>query len=348
MKILFFTVSDQTIASSRIRVFQYLPYLARESIACKVVVYTPSALLGKNSFVLMLHHIFKIFLFLILSFFYPVVFIQKIILPRFFMSTLNFFGKKIVFDFDDAVYTIHQSAAKHPGEKSRERLFYNFIHMIRCSNLVILVTDQTKKLVELHNSNMLHITGPVDIERYRPRSKEINKVQLVVGWIGSPQNTLYLEPLIPVLKRLGAKYTNVCFTFIGSALKDIPYLDCRFVKWDLHTEISELEKFDIGIMPLPDDEWARAKGGYKLLQYMALGIPSVAAPVGINTSLLEDGENGFLAASEQEWFDRLSFLIENKQERLRMGAKAREMAVSVYSTDVAFPRLHGAIEALFK
>jgi glycosyltransferase involved in cell wall biosynthesis len=174
----------------------------------------------------------------------------------------------------------------------------------------------------------------------------IERDKVIIGWIGSPQNTFYLEPLLPVFQRICEKYEQVCFSFIGSAPVEYTGVNLHLVKWELHTETFELQKFDIGIMPLPDDEWTRGKGGYKLLQYMALGIPSVAAPVGINSSLLEDGENGFLATSEQEWFDRLSYLVEHEPERKRMGAIAREKAVMEYSFDVASTRLLRSIEAL--
>lgn len=343
MKVLFLTVSDETIASSRTRVYQYLPFLERQGVGCRVLVYTPSRLLGKNGIRPLAYHLFILARFLILSLFYPVLFIQKVMLPRFFLVLFKTMGKKVVFDFDDAIYTIHQSDEKNTTPRLREKTLRKFTDSISLSDLVVLENDHNKEAVEPHNPNIVLITGPIDVERYKPVPRRTNPNQVVIGWIGSPQNTFYLEPLFPVFRRICARFHEVVFTFIGSAPLEIPDVNLRLVKWDLQTETRELQTFDIGIMPIPDDEWTRGKGGYKLLQYMALGIPSVATPVGINASLIEDGTNGFSATTEKEWFDSLSFLVEKRLERERMGSRARELAVARYSFEVATSRLLQAI-----
>jgi glycosyltransferase involved in cell wall biosynthesis len=346
MKVLFLTVSDETIASSRTRVFQYLPYLEREGIGYRVLVYTPARFLGYNCLFLRAYHLMILSLILVLSIFYPVVFIQKLIFPRPFLTVLKIFGKKVIFDFDDAIYTVHQSGEKLATRKSREKTLCNFIHTVAFSDLIILENDHNKKIVDSYNTNIMLITGPIDVERYCPLPRERERDNVVIGWIGSPQNTFYLEPLFPVFKRICATYDQVSFCFIGSAALEIADVDLRLVKWDLQTEVMELQNFDIGIMPLPDDEWTRGKGGYKLLQYMALGIPSVASPVGINDALIQESENGFLATTEQEWFDRLSYLVEHKKERERMGVIARKTAVMIYSFDIAASRLIESMKGL--
>ena len=346
MKVLFLTVSDEAIASSRTRVFQYLPYLERAGIGYRVLVYTPARLLDSNSFSLLAYHLQIISLCLVLSIFYPVVFIQKLIFPRMLLTIFKILEKKVIFDFDDAIYTVHQSGEKLATRKMREKTLRNFIHTVASSDLVILENDHNKRIVDSYNTNILLITGPIDVERYCPILKERGRDKVVIGWIGSPQNTFYLEPLFTVFQRICSTYDQVSFCFIGSAALSIDGVDRRLVKWALHTEVLELQDFDIGIMPLPDDEWTRGKGGYKLLQYMALGIPSVATPVGINNELIHDGENGFLATTEQEWFDRLSYLIEHKKERERMGAIARKTAVMAYSFDTAASRLIESMKGL--
>ena len=112
----------------------------------------------------------------------------------------------------------------------------------------------------------------------------------------------------------------------------------------METEVADLQSFDIGIMPLPDNEWTRGKGGYKLLQYMAVGVPCVASPVGINKELIRDGENGFLATTEEEWYEKLSLLIDNPELRREMGRRGRAYVVRNHSFEAAAPKLISALK----
>jgi len=150
----------------------------------------------------------------------------------------------------------------------------------------------------------------------------------------------------PVYKALEDKYGNrLAFKCIGADESQITgtAFEGGNVKWDQKTEPEELRTYDIGIMPLPDDPWTRGKGGYKLLQYMAVGIPSVCSPVGTNTEIIREGINGFTADTEQAWIEKLSLLIENRYMRIEMGKRGREIAVSEYSFHHYAPILIGAI-----
>jgi glycosyltransferase involved in cell wall biosynthesis len=109
--------------------------------------------------------------------------------------------------------------------------------------------------------------------------------------------------------------------------------------WSLESERDHLSRFDLGIMPLPDNRWTRGKGGYKLLQYMALGLPSVASPVGVNQEIIADGVNGYLARDEGEWVGRLAELVADAEKRRALGATARQLAEERYSVRAATPRL---------
>jgi len=120
----------------------------------------------------------------------------------------------------------------------------------------------------------------------------------------------------------------------------------RQKSWSLDTEVADLQNFDIGIMPLPDNEWTRGKGGYKLLQYMAVGIPCIASPVGINMELIRDGENGFLAATEDQWYEKISLLTRDQELRKKMGMRGRDFVVKNYSFEVAAPKLISALRQL--
>jgi glycosyltransferase involved in cell wall biosynthesis len=108
-------------------------------------------------------------------------------------------------------------------------------------------------------------------------------------------------------------------------------LDIQVIKWNLNTEIDDLSEIDIGIMPLPDDEWSKGKCGFKGLQYMAMEIPTVMSAVGVNKEIIEDGSNGFLASTENEWIEKLSLLIESKELRNKFGVNGRKTVVEKYS-----------------
>ena len=162
---------------------------------------------------------------------------------------------------------------------------------------------------------------------------------MIIGWIGSFSTTKYLRIVENPLRLLSLRYSNLVIELIGA--NDIVFdgVKMRTKRWNLDSEVSNLQNFDIGIMPLPDDNWTRGKGGYKLLQYCAIGIPCVASPVGINKEIVREGINGFLVKDQKDWVERLALLIEDKELRERLGRKAREIAVKEYSFYCATPKL---------
>ncbi len=179
----------------------------------------------------------------------------------------------------------------------------------------------------------------IDTSRYYLR-KEIDDDVVTIGWVGRWSSSFYLESLVNVFERIYRNFAKVIFKFVGAAPFDYPsHLPIEFIPWRLETEIEDLIPFDIGIMPLADDIYAKGKCGFKLLQYMALGIPSIASPVGVNQEIITDGENGFLATSENEWFEKLSLLISNKKRRKMVGIAARETVEERYSLNNALPLL---------
>jgi glycosyltransferase involved in cell wall biosynthesis len=117
-------------------------------------------------------------------------------------------------------------------------------------------------------------------------------------------------------------------------------------EWVFEAENENIGQMDIGLMPLPDNDWTRMKGGYKLLQYMAAGIPCVASPVGINQSIIKPGENGFLASNDEEWYLVLERLITDPELRIKLGVNGRKDAVELYSREVCFEKLLTMIKLL--
>ena len=166
--------------------------------------------------------------------------------------------------------------------------------------------------------------------------------------MGTTVNLSFLKTVAPALKRLAQLCSFELRLIAGEChpLKEIDLsgVNVRFLPWNPHTEVAEMAHFDVGIMPLRDDEWSRYKCGLKLLQYMALGIPGVASPVGVNAEIIQPGINGFLAADDDAWVSGLHALLADAPRREQMGAAARRTVEEKYSLDVNVPRLAAALE----
>jgi glycosyltransferase involved in cell wall biosynthesis len=166
---------------------------------------------------------------------------------------------------------------------------------------------------------------------------------VTLGWIGSHSTVSYLHLLDNVLPQLAARY-RIVVKVVGGHYS-LSGLEVSNHPWKLQNELTDLHSFDIGLMPMPDDQWTRSKCGFKLLQYMGVGVPSVASPVGVNRQIVEDGLNGFLANSEEAWIDKLSKLIEDIELRRAMGLRGRATVERQFSVAVNAPRF---IDALYK
>jgi glycosyltransferase involved in cell wall biosynthesis len=177
---------------------------------------------------------------------------------------------------------------------------------------------------------------PTPVEKPTRRTHGDDTITLV--WIGLACNLKYLNVLAPALRRLQARY-RVKLRVVCSEPPMLPGLNIEFRSWEWEREVEDLQDATIGVMPLEDTEWARGKCGLKLLQYLAVGLPAVASPVGVNSEILVNGENGFLASTEHEWYERLDSLCRDPQLRTRMGQAGRRTVETRYSLAVWGPRL---------
>ena len=175
--------------------------------------------------------------------------------------------------------------------------------------------------------------SPVKMIRFLAQKDD----SVTLGCLGSPETSKYLYPLIPVFKKLKERFGNLSIEFMGAESR-FESSGINIIKWSLEAEKRYLEKIDIGIMPLADDEWAESKAGYKLLLYMSAGIPCVAAPVGINKEIIKEGVTGFFASSEEEWLDKLTVFLEDKKLRQEMGKNGWLRAKEHFSYDAALPK----------
>jgi glycosyltransferase involved in cell wall biosynthesis len=359
MKVLFFTLGGEVVASSRTRVYQLLPHLRRAGVEARAITYDHtetfwnilSQMLPGNGFATTALRrllslcsnifnaavrVFQCIRLLTMAGKYDAVYIQKLPLPLFFQRLLRRANPRIAFDFDDAVF--------NTSDRTRKARFDGILAR---AGLVTVENTYTAEYAARFGGDVLSITGPIDCERYRPRENPGERAgKVVIGWIGSSSTTPYLAGIASALADISSANPEVELEFIGASVIEELSGACTYKKWSLQTEAGDIRNFDIGLMPLPDDEWTRGKGGYKILQYMAAGIPSVASPVGINSELVRDGETGFLASSPQEWRDRLEKLVKDAGLRRAMGANARRAAEEKYSFEYYTPLLIKRLERL--
>lgn len=265
---------------------------------------------------------------------YDTVFVQR----EAFMLGTAFFEKrfakraKLIYDLDDSIW-MHQT-----GEiKSNNRFLYFLKNpnktktIIGVSDVVFAGNQYIADFALKHNPNVVIIPTTIDTDIYTPCTNK-DKEAVCVGWSGSFSTIIHFTHVIPALLQIKKKYQNrVRFKVIGDGTYSNPELDIQGIPWSMANELQELCEIHIGLMPLPDDDWTKGKCGLKGLQYMALEIPCIMSPVGVNSEIIQDGTNGFLATSEDEWVSRISILIENPDLRTQMGISGRITVVEAYS-----------------
>lgn len=341
MKIIFLTLHrPDRSPSQRFRFEQYLPILNREGIEFKhsylLDQKDDKTFYSKGNY-------FKKFKIVLKSLLkrlgelrtikqYDIAFIQR----ESFMLGTSYFerkiaqkGVKLVFDFDDSIWLQNVSNAnrnfawlKDPNKTAQ---------IIKCSTLVFAGNKYLANYALQYNKNVTIIPTTIDTEEYK-RIPQNNSSVINIGWSGSITTIQHFNHAIPFLKKIIEKYGNkVKITVIGDANYSNPELGIKGLGWKRETEIAELSTFDIGIMPLPDDEWAKGKCGLKGLQYMALEIPTIMSPVGVNSEIIQDGVNGFLAESAEEWVQKIEALIQSPELRIKMGKAGRKTIEDHYS-----------------
>jgi glycosyltransferase involved in cell wall biosynthesis len=243
------------------------------------------------------------------------------------------FKKKIIYDFDDAIWLPNTSQenklvafAKWHGKVAH---ICKWSYKVSCGNSFlanyalqfnqkVIVNPTTVDTANLHNPSRYTV-----LEKSPP---------VVIGWTGTQSTLAYLDSIAPILQKLEAKFTGqVRLLIIANKAPQLNLKFVDFIPWSKQTEVEDLLKMDIGIMPLNDDIWAKGKCGFKALQYMALEIPAVVSPVGVNTKIIDNGTNGYWCATEIEWLNCLEKLISDTVLRKQIGVAGRKKIVSHYS-----------------
>lgn len=340
MTLLAITFGHVDHASSRTRVFNFLPLLRKDGISITVL---PAKPVQKKSLFFPLYRISfklisKIIRFVFLAFFHwDAVWVHRVFLSRPELWLIKVRETKLVFDFDDAIFL----GSTQNRQKTQS--------MVRHSVQTILSTPFLSEFCRESGKEPVVITTPVDTSLFFPDPEKKTKTEIVIGWTGSPSTAKYLINIFPTLEEIGKKYPQVQFLFTGiNETVKIGDSQTFCSPWSLSEEPVLIRKMDIGMMPLPDDEWSRSKGGYKIFLYFASGIPAVVSPVGINSQIVTVGQTGFTATTREEWVKNLSFLIESKDLREKMGRNALEEARNTYSIQACYNQLSTIFKTLTK
>ena len=330
MKIIFLThFSDQ---GHRFRVEQYFPYLIAHQVEPK---WQPLSGSWKE----------RLLLYRQLPFF-DVICIQRRLLPPLEFYWIRKKSAKVLFDLDDAIM-YRSSSSPYPHSLSRG---LKFRWMVKGSDAVtvgnqflkkeVLKVDRTKKVFVIPTS--------IDTNLYPQKKNFSDHQEIILGWIGTKGNLKYLKSLEPAFETLRQRFPQVKLKIVSSDFYDSSALPLVKKTWKLEDENEDLVSFDIGVMPLSDDLWSKGKCGLKIIQYLSVGVPVVCTPVGINSDIVKDGENGFWATTHQEWVDRLSTLIQNPELRRRMGLKGIETVEKGYSLAVTSEKFLQVLQSLFR
>ncbi len=266
---------------------------------------------------------------------FDIIFIQR---EAFMLGTTYFEAKfakskaKLIFDFDDSIWKMDVSEGnkkfkffKNPNKTSE---------IIKLCDLVFAGNQYLADYAIKYNPNVVIIPTTIDTEEYQKLVVPKNDHSVCIGWSGSVTTIKHFENAIPCLQVLKKKYGDkISIKVIGDSKYKNEELQVVGLDWNKKDELIELSKMDIGIMPLPDDEWAKGKCGLKGIQYMALEIPTIMSPVGVNSEIIQDGENGYLASELNEWVDKISTLVDSAELREKLGKKSRATVVDKYSIE---------------
>lgn len=245
-----------------------------------------------------------------------------------FEFVCRLFSKKIVYDIDDMVFLGHSSEANRffQSLKGKKKMIY----LMGKSDHVITCTPKLDEFVRKFNTNTTDISSTINTEEYIPINQYKNEDQIVLGWSGSHSTSKYLKLLEAPLKKLQER-VNFKLLVIGDGSFNIPGINIEAIDWKEEDEVKNLQKIDIGLYPLPDEPWVYGKSGLKALQYMALGIPTVASSVGTIHRIIDSGTNGFLVLENNEWENILFNLINDAETRKKVGTNGRTTVEDRYS-----------------
>ena len=354
MRILALTRYQELGSSSRVRFYQYFPYLREQGID---IVNSP---FFNNEYVSNLYAGRKIswkdvseayrrrVKALLETRSFDLLWVEKELLPWFparFETLFHFRHIPHVVDYDDAVFHRYDL---HSNPLVRLLLGHKIDSVMRRANMVIAGNEYlAERAIQAGAHKVEHLPSVVDVNQYT--TKEINSNSVFkIGWIGSPVTASYLKIIREAIGTLHRE-VDLRVVLIGAGdVQPFPDIPTELLPWSEELERKLSHKFDVGIMPLIDGPFERGKCGYKLVQYMASALPVIASPVGINQQIVEPEVNGYLANSAKDWLIALRELHDNIQKRKMMGQAGRRKAEQMYNLQVTAPRLLHLLSSLTK
>jgi glycosyltransferase involved in cell wall biosynthesis len=259
---------------------------------------------------------------------YDVTWLERELLPG-YLTLERALKRPLVLDVDDAIWL-----AKPFGRSAARAI-------ARQADVIVAGNRYLGEWFSEHNRDVHVVPTAVDTDRFRPRSRPVSdRASFVVGWTGTSANLPFLRSIERPLRRFLDEHPRARLRVVSDAP---PGLTARgrvdYVPWSEEVEVSAVQEMDVGLMPLPDDEWTRGKCGFKMLQYMACGVPVVASPVGVNAQILAMGELGLAAREEADWYDALRWLYTNASQALQYGQNGRSVAETRFGKEVVARQL---------
>jgi glycosyltransferase involved in cell wall biosynthesis len=261
--------------------------------------------------------------------------------PAWFERWAKMRGRPMVFDFDDAVWVAAPSLAN--GWLSKLKMPAKTRTSCRLATRVMAGNPYLAEYALRVNPETSVVPTTIELQKYTLSNSSESPVP-VIGWSGSFSTVPFMDSLKPVLQDL-AKTERFRLRVIGASVYEIPGVEVDALPWIPKSEVEDLRPMDIGLMPIIDDEFSRGKCGLKALQYMALGIPPVVSPVGVNSEIVQDGVNGLLATTPDEWKAKLALLLRDRELRQRLGAAARRTVEGKYSAAIQSKRVFDIFNA---
>ncbi len=335
-----FAVGDETVASTRYRILAHLESLREAGFETEV---SRQARRPASRLLRLPLRVFDELRDLAATPGADLLLIQRRCYPPVAAKTLRARGLPIVFDVDDAVYL--PSPTEQQTHKMMRRYRRNFDATAAIADLVLCGNRELATNVG-HQRTMILPTA-IDCERFHPNA--IGRTEdSTVGWVGHSGSMPYLEALAEPLRWLAEKHPGFRLVVVADRPPRLDGVPVEFREWRLENEVSCFEGMRVGIMPLPDTLWNRAKCAFKLIQYMALGIPSVGSPVGMNKEVIRHGENGFLAKSATDWLICIDELLSQGEVARRIAAAGRRTVEEEYSLPIVSRRMITALDRVLE
>lgn len=254
--------------------------------------------------------------------------------PIFEWIIAKVFKKKFIYDFDDAIWLPNYS--KQHQKIHRLKAYWKINYIMRWANHNLAGNEFLANYALKVNEKVTIFPTSIDTQYHRIQEKKMKSSLRTLGWTGSHSTMEYLRLLVPTLERLSQHYTFE-FIVISNQAPTFEIPGLKFIPWNLSSEIEDLGRIDLGLMPLTDDDWSKGKCGFKALQYLSLGIPAVVSNVGVNKKIIKHGLNGFLIDKPEQWYTYIEYFFKHPEAKSSMGIEGRKHIEEQYSLNSLIP-----------